>query len=82
MAFVMVLSWSRAVFVRFFHDARIPNFLAGHVHAFAFFGGVERVVLYDNLKNAVLERQGTAIRLNPMLVAGGRLVREAMAERN
>ena len=68
MAFVMVLSWSRAVFVRFFHDARMPNFLAGHVHAFAFFGGVARVVLYDNLKSAVLERQGTAIRLNPMLV--------------
>ena len=68
MAFVMVLSWSRAVFVRFYYDARMPNFLAGHVHGFAFFGGVVRVVLYDNLKSAVLERQGTAIRLNPMLV--------------
>ncbi|PCC67217.1 IS21 family transposase [Nannocystis exedens] len=68
MAFVMVLSWSRALFVRFFYDARMPSFLAGHVHAFAYFGGAARVVLYDNLKSAVLERQGDAIRLHPTLV--------------
>jgi transposase len=32
------------------------------VDAFAFFGGVPRVLLYDNLKSAVLERSGDAIR--------------------
>jgi len=68
MAFVMVLSWSRGVFVCFFYGARMPNFLAGHVAAFVFFGGVARVVLYDNLKSAVLERIGGAIRFNPILV--------------
>ena len=31
-------------------------FLRGHVLAFAAFGGVARVLLYDNLKSAVLER--------------------------
>ena len=41
--------------------------------AFAAFGGVARVLLYDNLKSAVLERvdhpSGTAIRFHPDLLA-------------
>lgn len=68
MAFVMVLSWSRGVFVRFFYGARMSAFLAGHVAALEYFGGVCRVVLYDNLKSAVLERIGGAIRFNPVLL--------------
>ena len=44
-AFVMVLSYSRMVFVRFFHDARLPSFLAGHVEGFTFFDGVARCLL-------------------------------------
>ena len=32
-------------------------------------GGLPRVLLYDNLKSAVLERQGDAIRFNPTLLA-------------
>jgi transposase len=69
LAFVMVLSYSRRIFLRFFYDARLPNFLAGHVQAFAFFGGVPRSLLYDNLKSAVLERKDTAIRFHPQLLA-------------
>ena len=69
MAFVMVLSYSRWIFLRFFLDARMENFLRGHVAAFAAFGGVPRVLLYDNLKSAVLERQGDAIRFHPTLLA-------------
>jgi hypothetical protein len=73
MAFVMVLSHSRMVFLRFFLDARMDSFLCGHVLAFAAFGGLPRVLLYDNLKSAVLERvdhpRGTAIRFNPALLA-------------
>jgi transposase len=69
MAFVMVLSYSRAIFLRFFLDARMDSFLRGHVEAFAAFGGVARVLLYDNLKSAVLERVGEAIRFNPELLA-------------
>jgi hypothetical protein len=65
----MVLSYSRRVFLRFFLDARIDAFLTGHVLAFAAFGAVPRVILYDNLKSAVLERQGDAIRFNPTLLA-------------
>jgi transposase len=35
MAFVMVLSHSRMIFLRFFLDARMDSFLRGHVEAFA-----------------------------------------------
>ena len=69
MAFVMVLSYSRQIFLRFFLDARMENFLRGHAGAFQSFGGVARVLLYDNLKSAVLERQGQAVRFNPALLA-------------
>jgi len=68
MAFVMVLSHSRQVFLRFFLDARMENFLRGHAGAFAAWQGVPRVILYDNLRSAVLERQGEAIRFNPELL--------------
>ena len=67
-AFVMVLSFSRHLFVRFFYDARLPSFLAGHVEAFTAFGGVPRRLLYDNLKSAVLERVDDAIRFHPRLL--------------
>jgi transposase len=69
MAFVMVLSYSRRIFLRFFLDARMENFLRGHTAAFEAWGGVPRVLLYDNLKSAVLERMGDAIRFHPTLLA-------------
>jgi transposase len=69
MAFVMVLSWSRQIYLRFFLDARMENFLRGHVGAFAHWGAVPRIALYDNLKSAVLERCGNAIRFHPTLLA-------------
>jgi transposase len=68
MAFVMVLSYSRDVFLRFYLGASMSYFLRGHVEAFRWFSAVPRVVLYDNLKSAVLERTGDAIRFNPTLL--------------
>ena len=64
-AFVMVLSWSRMPFVRFFYDQRMGSFLQGHVAAFDAFDGVPRRLLYDNLKSVVLERRGDAVRFHP-----------------
>jgi transposase len=66
--FVMVLSWSRMVFLRFYLNARMPNFIRGHVEAFNHFGCLARVILYDNLKSAVVERIGDAIRFHPTLL--------------
>ena len=68
LAFVCVLAYSRRIFLRFFLGQRIENFLRGHVAAFDSFGGLPRVLLYDNLKSAVLDRRGDAILFNPRLV--------------
>jgi transposase len=68
LAFVMVLSYSRRIFLRFYLGQQTENFLRGHEAAFTAWNGVSRRVLYDNLKSAVLERQGDAIRFNPLLL--------------
>jgi transposase len=70
--FVMVLSWSRAVFARFALDQTLESFMRGHVEAFAAFGGVPRTILYDNLKTVVLDRAGDHVRFNEamLLMAG------------
>jgi transposase len=67
-AFVLVLSWSRALHAVFTLDQTLESFLRGHVEAFQVLGGVPRVLLLDNLKSAVLERQGDAIRFHPRLL--------------
>jgi transposase len=66
--FVLVLSWSRAVYARFALDQTLESFLRGHVEAFATLGGVPRTLLYDNLKSVVLERAGDHIRFHPRLL--------------
>jgi len=68
MAFVMVLSYSRRIFVRFFLGAKMANFLRGHEAAFTAWNGLAKVLLYDNLRSAVLERRGEAIRFHPTLL--------------
>jgi len=66
--FVMTLSYSRALYLEFFFDQTMENFLRGHVHAFEFWSGQPRVILYDNLKSAVLERRGNQILFHPRLI--------------
>jgi transposase len=66
--FVMVLSYSRQIFLHFFFGNAMANFLRGHVGAFQSFAGVPRVLLYDNLRSAVLERVGQAVHFNPTLL--------------
>ena len=46
----MTLSYSRALYLEFFFDQTMENFLRGHVHAFQAWDGQPRVILYDNLK--------------------------------
>jgi transposase len=66
--FVMVLSYSRAVSALFTLDQTLESFLRGHVDAFETWLGVPRTLVYDNLRSAVLERAGTAIRFHPRLL--------------
>src|SRR5450631_999146 len=66
--FVMTLSYSRALYLEFFFDQTMESFLRGHVHAFQAWSGQPRVILYDNLKSAVLERRGSHILFHPRLI--------------
>jgi len=68
MAFVMVLSYSRYTFLRFYLNATLANLVRGHVEAFNTLGGCARTILYDNMKSVVLERRGDAIRFHPTLL--------------
>jgi transposase len=53
--FCMDLPQSDACFVKAYPRETTEAFLDGHVSAFAFFGGVPRSILYDNLKLAVAQ---------------------------
>jgi transposase len=65
-AFVMTLGWSRASYLEFTISADAAWWLRCHVHAFRYFGGAPRVVLHDNLKTAVLDRDADGtIHWNP-----------------
>lgn len=67
-AFVMVLSYSRAIDALFTLDQTMESFLRGHLQAFSVFGGCPRAILYDNLKSVVLERAGEAIHYHPRIL--------------
>ena len=64
--FVMVLCYSRMLYVEFTLSETMEHFLACHHNAFEFFGGVPAKVMVDNLKSAVLRRAlGRAPVFNP-----------------
>ena len=64
--FVMVLCYSRMMYVEFTVSQTMEHFLACHQHALEYFGGIPQKVMVDNLKSAVLTRAlGDAPLLNP-----------------
>jgi len=68
--FVMVLCYSRMMYVEFTVSQTMEHFLACHQHAFEAFGGVPNKVMVDNLKSAVLRRTlGQAPVFNPKYAA-------------
>ena len=66
--FVITLSYSRALYLEFFFDQTLENFLRGHVHAFEAWSGTPRVILHDNLRSAVLERRREQVLFHPRLL--------------
>ncbi|NJN00902.1 MAG: transposase [Aquincola sp.] len=52
--FLMVLAYSRRLYVEFTLAQSMEHFLACHQQAFAYFGGVTAEVMVDNCKTAVL----------------------------
>ncbi len=61
--FVAVLGASNKTFAEAFANEQLPCWIAGHVHAYAFFGGVPSVTVPDNPKTAVVR----ACRYEPQL---------------
>ncbi len=53
-AFLMVLSYSRMLFVEFVTDISTQSLIKCHQKAFAYFGGYTRKILYDNMKQVRL----------------------------
>ena len=63
-AFVMVLSFSRMLFVTFTRSMALTELIACHQEAFAYFGGIPSAVLYDNM--AQVRKPGSG-ELNPLM---------------
>lgn len=63
--FVMVLSFSRRLYIEFTVSQEMEDFLRGHVNAFESFGGrCPKIIVYDNLRSVVTWRQKRLIRFN------------------
>ena len=52
--FVMVLAWSRMMYVEFTTSMKLPVLIRCHLNAFRFFGGWPLEILYDNMKQVRL----------------------------
>lgn len=63
-AFLMVLCFSRKLYVEFTQSEKFEDFIRCHENAFKFFGGIPKECWYDNLASAVTERMGKLIRFN------------------
>jgi len=64
--FVMVLCYSRLMYVEFTVSQTMEHFLGCHQNAFEFFGRLPQRIMVDNLKSAVLKRiVGQAPVFNP-----------------
>lgn len=66
--FVAFLPYSRNMYVEFFFEKGLENFLRALAHAFEHWNGVPRSVVEDNLGSVVLERRGTQITFHPRLL--------------
>jgi transposase len=56
-AFVMLLGYSRAMYVELVERCTLETFLDCHIHAFHFLQGIPAEILYDNMKHVVLGRE-------------------------
>lgn len=56
--FLMTLGYSRAIYAELSANAKVEALLDCHIHAFEYFQGVPREILYDNMKTVIIDRQG------------------------
>jgi transposase len=67
-AFVIVFSYSRAMWAELVIDTTVHSLCRSLTRAAAYFGGVTRQWLFDNPKTVVLQRFGDAVRFQPALL--------------
>lgn len=61
-AFIMVLGYSRAMYIEFVDKRTLEAFMDCHINAFGYLGGVPQEILYDNMKHIVVRREkGTPV---------------------
>lgn len=63
--FVMVMCYSRMMYLEFTRSERFEDFIRCHENAFNYFGGIPKECWYDNLATAVTDRHGGVVRFNP-----------------
>jgi transposase len=56
--FVMVLGFSRKMYIEFTEDEKIQTLIGCHERAFQYFGGVPETILYDNMRTVVKDPSG------------------------
>ena len=66
--FVMVLAYSRMLWLEFVWDLTVASLRRSLIRAHTFFGGSPRRWLFDNARTVVVERQGRAVRFHPTLL--------------
>jgi transposase len=66
--FVMVLSYSRGMWAELVFDQTVASLCRSLIRASVYFGGCPRQWLFDGPRTIVLERHGSALRLQPALL--------------
>ncbi len=66
-AFSTILGYSRMRYVEFTTDISTENVIRMHINAFSFYGGFTDTILYDNMKQVVIDRKlkASESRFNP-----------------
>jgi transposase len=67
--FIMVLCFSRLLYLEFTRSEKFEDFIRCHENAFKFLGGVPLECWYDNLTSAVTDRIGSLLRFNSRFMA-------------
>ncbi len=68
-AFVATMGYSRASYVEYVNNEKIETLIGCHMNAFAYFGGVPKECLYDNMRTVILGRNSYGRgkhKLNPL----------------
>jgi len=67
--FIMVMGFSRKMYIEFIDRCTMANFLVCHQKAFFYFGGIPAEIVYDNMKNVVIKKLLGVVEWNPTFSA-------------